>query len=84
MNYSGKLFLAAAALVLSCSNIFAQEPQDSTAVETPAFPEDAPMFKTDGTPKLYYIRNVNIHGVKYLNHEMLKSSAGLIAGDSIY
>ena len=90
MNYSGKLFLAAAALVLSCSNIFAQapqeprEPQDSTAVESPAFPEDAPMFKTDGTPKLYYIRNVNIHGVKYLNHEMLKSSAGLIAGDSIY
>ncbi len=90
MNYSGKLFLAAAALVLSCSNIFAQAPQepreaqDSTAVESPAFPEDAPMFKTDGTPKLYYIRDVNIHGVKYLNHEMLKSSAGLIPGDSIY
>ena len=35
-------------------------------------------------PRLYYIRKINIHGVQYLNADMLKSSAGLIEGDSIY
>ena len=86
MNYSGKLFLAAAALVLSCSNIFAQEqnPQDTTAAPKPAISENAPMFRSEGEPRLYYIRDVNVHGVQYLNPEILKSSAGLIAGDSVY
>lgn len=91
MNNSGKIFLAAALLTLCCSNIFAQEPaspettpQDSTLNERPAFPEDAPMLGTGGTPKRYYIRKINVHGVKYLNADVLKSSAGLIEGDSIY
>ena len=59
MNYSGKIFTAAAALVLCYANIFAQEPeaQDSTAAPRPAFPEDAPMFKGSETPKRYYIRD---------------------------
>ena len=38
----------------------------------------------EGDGKLYYIRNINLHGVKYLNHSILKSSAGLVEGDSIY
>ena len=86
MNYSGKIFTAAAALVLCCSNIFAQEqnPQDTTAAPKPAISENAPMFRSEGEPRLYYIRDVNVHGVQYLNEEMLKSSAGLIAGDSVY
>ncbi|MDE6827322.1 MAG: outer membrane protein assembly factor BamA, partial [Alistipes sp.] len=42
------------------------------------------MLQFDGTPRRYYIRDVKIHGVKYLNPEILKSSAGLIAGDSVY
>lgn len=86
MNYSGKIFKAAAALVLCCSNIFAQEqnPQDTTAAPKPAISENAPMFRSEGEPRLYYIRNVNVHGVQYLNPEILKSSAGLIAGDSVY
>ena len=86
MNYSGKIFTAAAALVLCCSNIFAQEqnPQDTTAAPKPAISENAPMFRSEGEPRLYYIRNVNVHGVQYLNPEILKSSAGLIAGDSVY
>lgn len=91
MNDSGKIFLAAALLTLSCTNIFAQEPksgtiepQDSTAEARPAFPEDAPMLGTGGEPKRYYIRKINVHGVKYLNPDVLKSSAGLIEGDSIY
>ena len=86
MNYSGKIFTAAAALVLCCSNIFAQEqnPQDTTAAPKPAISENAPMFRSEGEPRLYYIRDVNVHGVQYLNPEILKSSAGLIAGDSVY
>ncbi len=86
MNYSGKIFTAAAALVLCYANIFAQEPeaQDSTAAPKPAFPADAPMFKASETPKRYYIRDIQIHGVKFLNPEILKSSSGLIEGDSIY
>ena len=47
-------------------------------------PENAPMMRQDGSQKLYYIRDINIHGVQYLNSDILKSSAGLIAGDSIY
>ena len=86
MNYSGKIFAAVAALVLGCPNLSAQEPnpQDTTAAATTAFPEDAPMLRNDGAPRRYYIRDINIRGVKYLNEEILKSSAGLVAGDSIY
>ena len=86
MNYSGKIFTAAMLLMACCANIFAQEPeaQDSTAAPKPAFPEDAPMYKAPATPKRYYIRDINVNGVKYLNPEILKSSAGLIEGDSVY
>lgn len=47
-------------------------------------PGKRPMMRQDGAQKLYYIRDINIHGVQYLNSDILKSSAGLIAGDSIY
>lgn len=47
------------------------------------FDADAPMM-TQSDGKLYYIRKINLHGVKYLNHDILKSSAGLEEGDSIY
>ena len=86
MNYFGKIFTAAVTFVLCCTNIFAQEqnPADTAASSKPAFPENAPMMRQDGSQKLYYIRDINIHGVQYLNSDILKSSAGLIAGDSIY
>ena len=87
MNKFGKVFLAIALAVSSTPGTFAQEPSpaDPAPRETAvAFPENAPMLRSDGTPRLYHIRNVDIHGVKYLNPEILKSSAGLIAGDSIY
>ena len=76
--------MAAALLLLGCTNMFAQEriPQDSTAQEPrPAVPENAPMFKNSGEPKLYYIRKINVHGIKYLHPDVLKASAGLIEGD---
>ena len=51
--------------------------------DTIDFDRSAPILK-EGDGKLYYIRNINLHGVKYLNHSILKSSAGLVEGDSIY
>ena len=58
-----------------------QLPADTTQV---AFPEDAPVLKSTTAPKLYYIRKVNVHGVKYLNHDLIRASAGLVPGDSLY
>ena len=62
----------------------AADPADTTAGSEPAFPDDAPMIQYGSRPQRYYIRKVEIHGVKYLDHNNLKSSAGLIEGDSIY
>lgn len=93
MKYFGKtVLLAAAAVLLSCPHIFARQenpeppatPADSTAAAAPEFDQNAPMFAQDGAPRRYYIRHINVHGVQYLNEDMLKSSAGLIAGDSVY
>ena len=47
------------------------------------FPTDAPILDASER-RLYYLRKVNIHGVQYLDHNILRSSAGLIPGDSIY
>ncbi len=47
------------------------------------FDLNAPVL-TEGDGKLYHIRKINLHGVKYLNHDILKSSAGLQEGDSVY
>ncbi len=86
MKYFGKIFTAATALVLCCANIFAQDQTsaDTPAAQKPAISEDAPLLKHDGEPRLYYIRSVNMHGVEHLNTDILKSSAGLIEGDSVY
>ncbi len=55
----------------------------ASATDTVAFDTSAPIL-SQGDGKLYYIRKINLHGVKYLNHDILKSSAGLEEGDSIY
>ncbi|MEG2369944.1 MAG: POTRA domain-containing protein [Alistipes sp.] len=86
MNYFGKIFSIAAAVVLFGSNILFAQAQDiapATAVDSVDFPVNAPMLP-EGTPQRYYIRNVNIRGVKYLNHDIIKASASLVPGDSIY
>lgn len=51
--------------------------------DTVDFDLNAPIL-TEGDGRLYYIRNINLHGVRYLNHDILKRSAGLQEGDSIY
>ena len=52
-------------------------------VDTVDFDLNAPVV-TEDDGKLYYIRTINLHGVKYLNHSILKASAGLQEGDSLY
>ena len=41
-------------------------------------------FLDGSRQQMYYLRNVNIHGVKYLNHDILRSASGLVPGDSVY
>jgi len=50
----------------------------------PPFDENAPMMQSTGERKRYFIRKVNIHGVKHLNEGMVRSAAGLIPGDTIF
>lgn len=59
------------------------EVSNNEIIDTIDFDRKAPIL-TEGDGKLYYIRHINLHGVKYLNHDILKSSAGLQEGDSIY
>ncbi|MEG2613129.1 MAG: outer membrane protein assembly factor BamA, partial [Alistipes sp.] len=86
MNYFHKILLIAAIGLLSGSeHLLAQqiESVDTTAVNNFSFAEDAPMLNTS-TPKRYRLRDIHIQGVKYLNEGSIKSSAGLVTGDSIY
>ncbi|MDE7070259.1 MAG: outer membrane protein assembly factor BamA [Alistipes sp.] len=85
MNYPAKLIpTLAAALLLCCPAIFAQNPEEETSGPTvEALFEKAPQLEAQ-SPRLYRIRNVNIHGVQFINPEMIRSSSGLIPGDSIY
>lgn len=58
------------------------ENTEAAAAES-SFPADAPML--DGAERrLYYLRKVNIHGAETLDHNILRSSAGLVPGDSVY
>ena len=62
----------------------AQLAADTTEVkDTFVMPKDAPYFKT-ADDKMYHLRKVNIHGVKHINHDIIRSSSGLVPGDSIY
>ena len=84
-------------LLLVCGqSLWAQEQQtaaDTTAVaqvvtdsvaDQPAFPKDAPMMERSRTQKLYYIRKINVIGLKHLDPNLVKASAGLVEGDSVY
>ena len=69
------------------------EPQQSEAkkietdtteiVDNFVMPENAP-FLDSSDNRSYHLRRVNIHGVKHINHDIIRSSSGLTPGDSIY
>ncbi len=79
-----KAVMMALALMLGISGAAAQDSPATESPEETAFPQDAPVMSGNAQPRLYYIRHINVHGVKYLNTDILKSSAGLIEGDSVY
>ena len=96
MRYVIKTLVTTVALFILAMPTFAQQADtlkanrkakteaDKPEKETIIFDENAPMINSEAAPRLYYIRNVNIHGVEYLNPDILRSSAGLIPGDSLY
>ena len=91
MRYTKILFIAIVAMIASLGTAEAQsssrytigDDRNNEFIDTVDFDLNAPMLTEDDN-KLYYIRHINLHGVKYLNHDILKSSAGLEEGDSIY
>jgi len=93
MRYFWKLILSLAVALPACGAAVAQDtPPEESGV--PERQTEAEPFDTDRTPMIdytkmseperYYIRKINLHGVEHINHNLLKSSAGLIEGDSIY
>lgn len=83
MNRFGKIVLAAALILTGGLAAFAQERETADTTQYAPFDEGAPMLKSSA-PKLYHIRNVNVRGVKYLDHNLIRSAAGLLPGDSLY
>ena len=49
-----------------------------------SYDEKAPKMNPNATPRLYHIRNVNVHGVEHMNENLIRSTSGLIPGDTIY
>ncbi len=79
-----KLILASAAVICAVHGFAQEVPVDeAAAVDTVALYKGAPLFSGD-TPKQYLIRKVNVHGIKTINPDILRSSVGLIEGDSIF
>ncbi len=76
------LLTVSAATAMAQTDSEQKEPQAAT--DTLTFDKDAPMMEFKGEPRLYHIRNVNVHGVEHLDHNQLRAAAGLIPGDSIY
>ena len=66
------------------ANDKADEEKRREEIKRLMFEKDAPMMQMSETPRLYYIRDVNINGVEYLDKTHLRVAAGLIPGDSIY
>ncbi|MBR1961849.1 MAG: outer membrane protein assembly factor BamA [Alistipes sp.] len=52
--------------------------------DTFVMPKNAPYFDETKENRAYILRRVNIHGAKHINHDIIRSSSGLVAGDSIF
>lgn len=60
------------------------EQQENDEEQEPQFDRNAPVLSANTEPKLYYIRNINVHGVRFRDKNLLLSTSGLIPGDSLY
>ena len=48
------------------------------------FDRNAPVMSAEAEPHLYYIRKVNVYGVRFRDKNLLLSTSGLMPGDSLY
>ena len=48
------------------------------------FDRNAPVMSAEAEPHLYYIRKVNVYGVRFRDKTLLLSTSGLMPGDSLY
>ena len=89
MRYINKYIVAlTVAMVMWALNAPAQtlaalDKQAAEHTDSISFDKNAPVFNSYSTPKKYYIRKVNIHGVKYIDKSKLLITSGIVAGDSI-
>ena len=60
------------------------EDEGEDAEQEPQFDRNAPVLSANAEPRLYYIRKVNIHGIRFRDKDLLLSTSGLIPGDSLY
>ncbi|MBR5877386.1 MAG: outer membrane protein assembly factor BamA [Alistipes sp.] len=100
MRYVSKIFVAiASVLIFSAWGVSAQQidtlktqnqaqaeqsEQKEEVKEEFVFDANAPMLDAKATPRKYVIRKVNIHGVKHVNEDLLRTTSGLIPGDTIF
>ncbi len=84
-----KIFCLFATLFFAVKVSAQSEPtsRDNFSVDTTTtfvIPKNAPYFDEVKDNRPYILRKVNIHGAKHINHDIIRSSSGLVPGDSIY
>lgn len=89
MRYISKYIAVLAAAMFMCPLLASaqsttQDKKMAEHMDTLTFSKDAPMMSPYETPKRYYIRNVNIHGTKYIDKKQFLITSGINPGDSIY
>ena len=61
-----------------------QQDEDEEDDDGSHFDRNAPVMSAEAEPHLYYIRKVNVYGVRFRDKNLLLSTSGLIPGDSLY
>ena len=61
-----------------------QDEDDEEEDDGSHFDRNAPVMSAEAEPHLYYIRKVNVYGVRFRDKNLLLSTSGLIPGDSLY
>ena len=61
-----------------------QQDEDEEEGDGSHFDRNAPVMGAEAEPHLYYIRKVNVYGVRFRDKNLLLSTSGLIPGDSLY
>ncbi len=80
-----KLMLATAAVLCVMQGFSQKRSEEPTAAQdSVALYSGVAIMDNSEEPRQYLIRKVNVHGVETIDHNILRSSIGIIEGDSIY